>query len=392
MTPMRCTHLHRSFLLTVHLPLLCLSFLAALSPSASPLSGVTADVPVVVFTAGLRYAFDVKLDSSANLYIVDRDNHRVVKLSPDGAFMQNFTTTSPSLYNPISIALDSSDFLYIADAGNARVIKVSPKGELVQSFDRTQEPLKNPHGVTVDSAGQVFIVDFATPVGKVYKMAPDGTQLDLFNTTDPPLYGPSFIALDSHSNIWLASQIRNTWRLSPNGTQLAHYNQSTYTVSIPGGLAVDRSDCLYISDRGSSPNRVVKLSPAGKELMNFTTTPQLRSPDGLTVDGEGNVYVADFSNHRVMKFLNSTQHTSSASSSSSSSATPFFTSSSSFSDDASDSSSSSTGLIAGVAVIAVLALCVTFAILAFLLRRWRKASAGGEKMQEALLDSAVHMR
>jgi len=75
---------------------------------------------------------------------------------------------------------------------------------------------------------------------------------------------------------------------------------------------VDGSGNLYIADR--SNHRVRRVDPAGVITTVAGTggrgyggdggpaaSAQLDTPSGVAVDGSGNLYVADYSNHRVRK-------------------------------------------------------------------------------------------
>ena len=72
----------------------------------------------------------------------------------------------------------------------------------------------------------------------------------------------------------------------------------------PEGIAIDGSGNLYVVEYGSS--RVQKFSAAGAFLTAWGSPGsgdgQLADPGGIAVDGSGNVYVADQSNHRIQKF------------------------------------------------------------------------------------------
>jgi DNA-binding beta-propeller fold protein YncE len=72
----------------------------------------------------------------------------------------------------------------------------------------------------------------------------------------------------------------------------------------PAGMAVDAGGNVYVADYGN--HRVQKFSPTGTYLAQWGThgsgDGQFNGPEGLAVDAAGNVYVADFGNNRVEKF------------------------------------------------------------------------------------------
>src|SRR5690349_14548991 len=82
----------------------------------------------------------VAIDGDRNIYVADRDNNIVVRISPDGLLSvaagngvagfsgDGGTATSAELRVPNGVVVDTDGNLYIADAGNNRVRKVAPSG------------------------------------------------------------------------------------------------------------------------------------------------------------------------------------------------------------------------------------------------------------------------
>src|SRR5438874_12833617 len=87
----------------------------------------------------------VAVDARGNLFIADRYNHRIRKVSPDG-IVRTVAGTGPiglqagsfsgdggpatmaRLNNPTRVAVDQAGNLFIADSGNHRIRKVNPEG------------------------------------------------------------------------------------------------------------------------------------------------------------------------------------------------------------------------------------------------------------------------
>src|SRR5439155_1308492 len=92
--------------------------------------------------AQLTAPVGVALDPAGNLYIADRDNQRIRKVTPGGTISTYAGTgtwgfsgdggpaTAAQLNTPAGVALDSAGNLYIADQANHRIRKVTPGGTI----------------------------------------------------------------------------------------------------------------------------------------------------------------------------------------------------------------------------------------------------------------------
>ena len=152
--------------------------------------------------------------------------------------------------------------------------------------------------------------------------------------------GPTGIAVRSDGAIWVASTENDLiLLLSPAGVLLGTAGHAPghsggdkehgrkdkenddedaggLSFKTPQGLALDADDNLYVADRDL--NRVVKLSPDGQVLRlqlgktdgKGRTKPgsgpgELRHPFDVAVDGNGDIFVADSGNRRIQVFSSS---------------------------------------------------------------------------------------
>jgi serine protease len=266
-------------------------------------------------TAELRTP-DPAVDSAGNVYIADGDYNRVRKVGADG-IINNFAG-DPNGYGG-----------YSGDGGPA-----------------TSARLNEPVAVAVDPVGNVFIVDVRNnrvrkvdAYGIITTVAGNGTY---GNTGDggpatAASMSPSDMAVDSNDNIYIVddgnSQIRkvdaNGIITNFAGSPLGYYGGKGNTgdggpavlaqLYAPQGVTVDRAGNVYIADTGNE--RIRKVDPNGI-ITNFAGDPSgaagssgdggpagsatLDNPRGLSVDAEGEVFVATssypgYDNNRIRK-------------------------------------------------------------------------------------------
>jgi sugar lactone lactonase YvrE len=292
---------------------------------------------------------DVAVDGQGNLFIADTSNNRVRKVSADGTITtvagngnsgysgDGGPATSAQLWAPWGVAVDSQGNLFIADDSNNRVRKVSAAGIIttvagtgVQGYSgdggpATSAQLWAPLGVTVDGQGNLFIADAGNNM--IRKVSASGVITTVAGSVlVPQLDSPMKVALDSQGNLFIADRGSNRiQKLSPDGTitTVAGMNDilgysgdggpgTSALLRYPGGVAVDGQGNLLLSDTGN--NRIRKVSPdgtittvAGSGVQGYSgdggpaTGAQLNGPDGLAVDSQGNLFIADSSNRRVRK-------------------------------------------------------------------------------------------
>ena len=173
----------------------------------------------------------------------------------------------------------------------------------------------------------------AAAQGVIMTVAGGGASLgDGGQATAAQLTSPRSVAHDASGNLYIADftghRVRKVTKATGVITTVAGTGVSGYSgdgaaatlaqVQNPAGLAVDAAGNLYIADRGNHRIRVVSASTgyistvAGTGTGGFSgdgaaaTLAQLNYPLGVAVDAAGNLYIADYSNHRIRKVTQST--------------------------------------------------------------------------------------
>jgi sugar lactone lactonase YvrE len=276
------------------------SLSCALASTVSTLAGIgtagSADGPGN--TAAFNGSADIVLDASSGvLYVIDQNNHKIRKISPAGVVSTLAGTgsagsadgpgTSASFNRATGIALNGAGtLLYVADQYNHKIRKVTPTGVVstlagsgsAGSADNsvgTSATFCSPVSVAVDAAGTVYVADYCsnkirkvTPSGAVSTLAGAGTAGRTNGAGNTALFsGPLSVALDIGGNVYVADFTTSLIRkITPAGI----------VSTLAGGSSFGSTD-------------------------GTGTSATFKNPTGVTVDGTGTLYVADYSNHRVRK-------------------------------------------------------------------------------------------
>jgi sugar lactone lactonase YvrE len=311
-----------------------------------------ADDPGMVDGIGSMAKFNnpsgMVLDGEGNIYVADHSNHSIRKITARGIVSTFAGTGQPgfadgdrlqaSFDHPYGLAMDGAGNLYVGDVVNHRIRKISPDGKVTtlaggrKGFSDREGDLamfNHPYGVAVDSHSNVYVADSfnnrirkITAEGAVSTLAGNGNDgfVDGKGTT-AEFFVPIGIAVDARGNIYVGDEGNSSIRKISQGgtvTTLAGNGRFSFSDGIgrnaefnaPGGIAVDGEGNLYVADYLN--NCIRKVTPggevrkiAGNLKKGFADGPVAEAefyyPFGIAVDPEGIVYVGDHYNHRIRK-------------------------------------------------------------------------------------------
>jgi uncharacterized protein (TIGR03437 family) len=341
---------------------------AALSAEAQTISTIAGSnwvfpaAPLPAVKAPLGRVTGVAVDKAGNYYVADLENNLVLKVNASGTLSivagnggvgysgDGGPATSATLHDLQGIAVDGGGNLYIADSGNNRIRMVNTSGIIatvagtgpngISSYSgdggpATSAELNLPSGVAVDGAGNLYIADMGnnrirkvSPAGIITTVAGNGTDVysgDGGPATSAELSLPQGVAVDAAGNLFIADtrnlRIR---KVSAAGTITTVAGNGSYgssgdggpatsaTLNLPQGIAVDGAGNLFIADTVN--NRIRKVNAAGTITTvagngsygyagdgSAATSAELGGPEGAAVDSTGNLLIADSYNARLRK-------------------------------------------------------------------------------------------
>ena len=186
----------------------------------------------------------VVVDASGNIFISDNQNYRVRKISPSGIITTvagtgtyGFTgdrgaATAARIGRPEGLCIDATGNLYLADRDNQRIRKISPSGIITtvagggtvtgDGGAATSAVLNYPYGVGVDATGKIYISE--TSSNKIRMVSTSGTISTTAGTgtggstgdggaaATATTYLPMDIAVDASGNIYFPEDLNHRVR------------------------------------------------------------------------------------------------------------------------------------------------------------------------------------
>jgi sugar lactone lactonase YvrE len=122
----------------------------------------------------------VAIDASGNVYVADSHNNKIRKIAP-GAVVTTFAGTgllgsadgpgaTASFNNPTAVTIDASGNIYVADRNNNKIRKITPGG-IVSTFAGggsgspidgigTSASFNHPEGIAADAFGNIYVTEY----------------------------------------------------------------------------------------------------------------------------------------------------------------------------------------------------------------------------------------
>ncbi|GAB3690802.1 hypothetical protein GCM10027592_08340 [Spirosoma flavus] len=302
---------------------------------------------------------DVAVDGSGNIYIAEF-NARIRKVGVDGiittiagngtfGFKGDGGLAVNALFGRRSrVDVDPSGNIYVSDRENGRVRRITSDGmintiaggfsgdggQATNAFIRKRYFLNSPSNLTVDKHGNVYVSDRfgdrirkITPNGLISTVAGDGGKGytgDGGPATIAQLQHPRGIGFDSTGNLYIVDQYNTRLRKvdvngvisTVAGSGEANFidnqiNLSSADFYNSNGMAVSKNGTVYIPTFWC----ILKITPAGVISIvagrqnnggfsgdgGLATNAQLNNPSSVTLDKDENLYITDTSNGRIRK-------------------------------------------------------------------------------------------
>ncbi len=255
--------------------------------------------------AEVSTTWDVLADTSHNVYIDDQGNGRIRLVNSSGiistfagggfSMAEGVPATTASLSSPLGLAFDTSGNLYITDQGNNRIRMVNMTTRLITTIagngvtgysgdggPATAAELNHPYGIDIDRKGNLYIAEdgnntirkVSASTGIITTIAGNGVAGftgDGGPASASELNQPYWVAVDDSADVYIADVVNQRIRMITNSGII----NTVVGNGAPG----------FSGDGG----------PA--------TSAELYSPEMVSLDKAGNIYIGDVGNQRCRKVI-----------------------------------------------------------------------------------------
>jgi len=312
-------------------------------------SGTLGSTDAIGASASFNYSSGIAVDSIGNIYVADCYNNKIRKITGAGevttlagsgiAGSADGLGIAASFNNPSGVAVDGNGNVYVADSYNNKIRKITATGEVTTlagsgapgtaNGTGTGASFNGPSGVAADQNGTLYVADTdnhkirkITASGVVTNIAGSGTSGSADGTgTQASFYYPQGIAVDGTGTLYVADTDNQKIRkIEPGGVVSTFAGSGSYgsrdgigslaSFNGPSGVAVDVNKNIYVADAGNY--KIRKISPTGEvttlagcgvegAIDGSGIEASFNYPEGIALDINGKVYVADSYNNKIRK-------------------------------------------------------------------------------------------
>jgi sugar lactone lactonase YvrE len=285
-----------------------------------PWNGSTFGAPVPVGGDTGGGVVGVAVDPAGDVFFTNPTINQVSEVPRTGSgYGPQIELDTPGVGSPYGPAVDAKGNLYFADDGQNRVVKLGPGGATMNSVKVGGVGQPVTVIFTFDTGGELSA---ATPYQVLTQGVPNldfkdaGGSTCAANTTysagdfcyvnvriEPRLAGSRYGAVNLYgsSGDVIATGYVYGAGVAPQISFLPGTESKIPTggLSSPNGVAVDGGGNIYLAD--SNDGSVLKETPSTGGLTRSTIVSGLTKPAGLAVDGSGSVYIASWGGSHILK-------------------------------------------------------------------------------------------
>jgi sugar lactone lactonase YvrE len=180
-------------------------FVADLDAGVKEILAAGGYTTVNTLGGGFSQPHSVAVDANGNVFVADTSNNAVKQIPPGCVTSACVKTLGSSFNNPEGVAVDGSGNIFVADTYNNQVKEILATGNYTTTTSLSGA-FYNPGGVAVDVAGNVFVADTDNMAAKEILAAGGYTTV---NTLSTLFLQPGGIAVDKKGFVYVADTLDN---------------------------------------------------------------------------------------------------------------------------------------------------------------------------------------
>ena len=251
--------------------------------------------------ANLNIPKGIAVDTAGNILIADSYNNRIRKIDKYGIIStiagigtsgysgDGGQASAAKLNRPVRIVIDSKGNLYIPDKNSHRIRKIDVTGIITtiagtggngyngDSILATSATLSGPTDVAIDTAGNLYIADQSNyRIRKVDKN-------NIITTVSYAVY-PQSVAVDISGNVYYGDSTNRIWSINSQGYKYIVAGNSKYNqgysgdnkyaldaeLNFPRGIAFNNAGNMFIADFNNNCIRKIKGNLNAHRVAGFT--------------------------------------------------------------------------------------------------------------------------
>ncbi|PCE66291.1 cadherin domain-containing protein [Sediminicola luteus] len=289
----------------------------------------------------------ITVDANGTVYVADTYNHKIRKITASGEVTTlagsdegdlNGAGTQAQFSYPQGIAVDADGNVYVSDTNNHKIKKITPSGDVTTFVGGSTSGASNgigtaarvqfPHGLAFDADGNLLLADYGNH--RIRKISPTAVVTTVAGSSqgyvdaigvNARFYYPRQIGVDNTGIIYVMDshnhKVRRidtqrnvtTWAGSIQGDQGG--SGSSVAFNYPQGLAVEADGTVFVADTSNEKIKKIATDQVVSDFVGSTLgfldgtdlNTQFNKPWNITIGPNNIIYVADTNNNRIRKIV-----------------------------------------------------------------------------------------
>lgn len=292
---------------------------------------LTDEWPIESLTSAVwkysEFLLSIAIDTTDHIYILYKGDNQIIKYTSGGKFIRRWGNSGKEagqFNSPTDITTDSHNNLYVVDKDNHRVQKFTSEGQfLEQWYDESdmsewQETIQSSPFLKILEIAKNLNLNMSLEVVDFFDRITD-KAITGFSFLDSQFFRPDGIAVGPKNHVYVAyAPPRNSiQKYSANGDFITKWANSFHKQAptniigdqfkdkfdTPTNLAIDKNGNIYITDMFN--HRVVKFTANGRFMSEWgepgSGEGQFIFPFDIAIDTNENIYILDLGNIRIQK-------------------------------------------------------------------------------------------